>query len=815
LNIRGVGLALAVIGSVVFATPAFGATLTVDDNGAECPAAQYTSVQSAVDAAGFGDTVAICDGTYVEGSGAASTNALTINKSLTIKGVGADQVTIEPKRTGDIVVGGNHAYGQIAATNPVLRDCIGNIVSICGGSSFPITVDISGVTIDGNGVYSEVGALFLDAGGSLTRSRVTGIVTSEQSTACPTTSPLNCLPGAYRANNVGIGVAQTTAAPSPPAGATPRNLLIDHDHIDQYNTVGILTDGATGDTPPLTASGLVNNATIRATSVIGRLECQNFEANGNCSSVGLLTTGPLQGQDGVRVTAGASAAVTDSTLSQNLVNGTGAPTRSTNTVPNTTNNANLKLGAGARMIGAAASSIARSNVVDNAYGVYNVALDGTTPNTALPVIAQNNWWGLRYTSATSNPGPAISPLSNPPVPENPVNGSPVVDATCLPTTGPAVPNSDTVNFCPFRNGPQSDPTSGEYPVVDGPIPVNDASPTVSLVSDQALYNRGDTVHLTATASDDFGVKSVSFYDGADPIGSVSAPPYTQDFQIPANAPCGSRSFGATAKDSANQTSSADPVVVSIDEPTFHCAAHAISIDFDAPVPTVIAEAGTSVSATPTADAPVTQVEFFLGARSVCTDTVAPYTCNVVPLDAENGSQTLRAVVTDDFSQTAEVSTPVTVSEFAPGVPSVTFDNPPSTLTETGATFTALPVTDTAHGATVQNVKFSIGARLVCTDTVAPYTCNIIPIRAERGNQTISAVVTDSASQTASASTPVVVPQFHPNVPEITLDNPPASIPQGGATVNATPVVDADAGASVQKVDFFLGTRLVCTDTAAP
>jgi hypothetical protein len=216
-----------------------------------------------------------------------------------------------------------------------------------------------------------------------------------------------------------------------------------------------------------------------------------------------------------------------------------------------------------------------------------------------------------------------------------------------------------------------------------------------------------------------------------------------------------------------------------------------------------------------AHASVSQVEFFLGSRSVCVDTTAPYSCNVVPLDSESGSQTLRAVVTDSFEQTAEASTPVTVSEFAPGSPSISFDSPPSTLPEAGATFTATPTVDTAHGATVQNVKFSIGARLVCTDTTAPYSCDIVPTRAERGNQSVTAVVTDSASQTASDTTPVTVPQFHPNAPSITLDSPPATIPGGGATVAATPTVDTDAGASVQKVDFFLGTRLVCTDTTAP
>ncbi len=250
-------------------------------------------------------------------------------------------------------------------------------------------MDISGVTFDGNGVYSEVGVLFLDATGSLVRSRVTNVVTSEDNAAFN-------FPGGYRSNNFGYGVAQTTAASSAPPGAQPRPLLIDNSRIDKYNKLGVLIDGATNDNPPLTPSGVVNAGTIRGSSIIGRTQCINFKANGNCAAVGLLTTGPTFGQDGLRVTAGSTATVSDSIMSQNLVNGSGAPTRSSNTVPNSTNNDNLPLGSGARFIGAGTSSISTSNIVDNAYGAQNLGLDGSTASTSPLLDADTNWWGLRY-----------------------------------------------------------------------------------------------------------------------------------------------------------------------------------------------------------------------------------------------------------------------------------------------------------------------------------------------------------------------------------------------------------------------------------
>ena len=126
------------------AQTASAANLYVDDDGMQCPAATYSSVQSAVDAAVLGDAVVVCEGIYSEGPGTEGTNGLTISKSIDIKGAGAEKVTIQPTRA-------TPTGGQIAAASPVLRDGIGNIISITGTPEAPITVDISGVTVSGGG----------------------------------------------------------------------------------------------------------------------------------------------------------------------------------------------------------------------------------------------------------------------------------------------------------------------------------------------------------------------------------------------------------------------------------------------------------------------------------------------------------------------------------------------------------------------------------------------------------------------------------------------------------------------------------------
>ena len=65
--------------TIASAISGFAATLTVDDDHLQCPGAQYTSIQAAVNAAKNGDTINVCPGTYPE--------QVTVTKNLNINGV--------------------------------------------------------------------------------------------------------------------------------------------------------------------------------------------------------------------------------------------------------------------------------------------------------------------------------------------------------------------------------------------------------------------------------------------------------------------------------------------------------------------------------------------------------------------------------------------------------------------------------------------------------------------------------------------------------------------------------------------------------
>jgi hypothetical protein len=702
---------VAAVGSLLLATGAEGATRTVDDNLADCPAATYVSIQDAVDAATTGDTIAVCPGDYAEGTGQPGTNALTITKSLTVKGAGAGLVHISPKAT-------SLTGGAILEAAPDIRNGIGDVIAIVGTPTRPLEVHLSGITADGydgigRPIAVEAGIVFLDAQGSVVRSRVTNVVTSEGDNAYTK-------PGGWRGDQPGYGIVQTSNATLAPVDGA-RRLVIERTRIDKYNKAGVLIDGAQNDTAPFVASGAINSAELRGDQIVGRTECVNYAGTGNCSNVGLLTTGPLFGQDGVLVTAAGRVTVLDSLISQNLVNGTGAPARSTvaatgAVTPNSTNNANLALGAGIRLVGAGLtsysssngqvilSSASSSNITDNAYGVLNLGLDGTTTSTGTPTSAtslgnvfkaENNFWGLNY-YRSSNPGPATAPTDNPPVPENPVSGTaPVVDG--------AGTTSDSVDYFPFRAGMQADMSAGEWPILGAPIPVDDAAPTVTLTAATTVA-RGHTLALAAMPQDDFGVKQVTFYDGAATLGASGLPPYAVTEAIPAGAACGVRALTAVAEDSLGQTTLAhgsvtvtgcdagpgtppvDPDPTPVDPGptpspiTAGPAAPNAALPVDpSPItagpaapkvalvtpPSTLTAGGATLTLAPSAQAGIKEVTVYLGTRRICTLTAAPWTCRVVPTGADVGGQVLRAIVVDATGQTAETSQVLTVAKFKP------------------------------------------------------------------------------------------------------------------------------------------------------
>ena len=105
-------------------------------------------------------------------------------------------------------------------------------------------MNISGVTIDGAGVYAEAGVLFRDAQGSIPRSRITNIVTTETAFDTPRAGEYKGSPDGFASPRSRSGGRHDVV----PLTTTPRVIRVDHTRVDKYNSAGILLDGATGDT---------------------------------------------------------------------------------------------------------------------------------------------------------------------------------------------------------------------------------------------------------------------------------------------------------------------------------------------------------------------------------------------------------------------------------------------------------------------------------------------------------------------------------------------------------------------------------------
>src|SRR3954469_25915812 len=263
------------------------------------------------------------------------------------------QSAIDAAKSGDTIriCEGSYA-GALKIGKPLaLRGAGADLVTVKDGITATKDVTISGVTVDGGGILVD------GAKATVARTRVTNIVSSEAADAYSK-------PRGWRSDFPGIGIEQRGKG-----GA----LTLDHVRVERYNRVGVAIAG---------------KGVVRGSQIIGRVVCQNFPKDGDCSSPATVSDGPLFGQDGVRVQGG-SVDVVDSTISQNLVEGSGAPQAGT-----PLGNDALALGAGVRLLGAGPSTISRSNIVDNAYGVQNLTADGSGANTTTPVKAEDDWWGL-------------------------------------------------------------------------------------------------------------------------------------------------------------------------------------------------------------------------------------------------------------------------------------------------------------------------------------------------------------------------------------------------------------------------------------
>jgi subtilisin family serine protease len=328
-------------------------------------------------------------------------------------------------------------------------------------------------------------------------------------------------------------------------------------------------------------------------------------------------------------------------------------------------------------------------------------------------------------------------------------------------------------------------------------------PTVTMTSPLAGASLSKTVTLGATASDNFGVSRVDFYDGSTLLGSDNSTPYSLswDTRTVAN---GAHALSAHAFDAAGfEGTSVVNVTVNNDTtpPT---------VAFTAPAAGATVTGNATINATASDNVSVVRVELWEGAVKMNTDSAAPYTFTWNTRQSSNGSHTLTLKAFDLAGNVGSVDRTVTSNnDFTAPTVAMTAPAEGATLTGTAVTLSA----NASDNVGITKVEFYVGTAMVGSDTTAPYSFSLNTRTIANGAKAITAKAFDAAANT-TVSAPV----------NVTIDNdmtgPTCNMtsPANGATVSGVVTMTATASDDrgvVTKVDFFVGSTLLGTDTTAP
>ena len=328
------------------------------------------------------------------------------------------------------------------------------------------------------------------------------------------------------------------------------------------------------------------------------------------------------------------------------------------------------------------------------------------------------------------------------------------------------------------------------------------APTATLTAPAAGATLRNNVTLTATASDNFGVTSVEFYDGTTRLSADSTAPYSYVWNT-RTAPNGARTLTVRAYDAAGLVGVSPGVSVTLDNDL-----SAPTVSFTSPAAGAIVRGSVSLSASATDNVGVTKVEFYEGSTRLGTDTLAPFTASWGTASGPNGGRTVTARAYDAAGNIGVTERTVVVDNDILD-PSVTLTSPTEGATLTGTvTFSATANDDKG----VTRVAFFIGTIQAGTDTTAPYTFNYNTRILPSGPKVLTARAYDAAGNMGVSQSVNVTFDNDLSAPTTSLTSPAA-----GSTLTGVAVLEAVASddRGVSRVDFYAGSVLLGSDTTAP
>jgi hypothetical protein len=381
-RIGAVALALAAAPGTASA-----ATLNVDDDRADCPSAGYTSIQAAVNAAQAGDVVAICPGVYEEGPDTVpngGANAVNITKMITLRGAGADKVTIRPKP----------ALTSLLGTTTTYRNGTGAVIGV-NRNGVRTLVDISGVTVEAGTTAVGAAVKFWNSEGSLTASRIRSV------------APLSADQG------YGVVIASNLAGDR-------LAVRVAGVELSGYAKAGVVLDS----TQQAPAAGVLAT-TIQGNTITGA------GPQPTAAQQGVLATGLVSGSISGNVITANRLDDADPGTTTDDVSSAGVRLVDLDLSPASPTSTNTKL------------TVTGNNIAGNGYGVINES--GAGVDQVTPFTATGNWWGDVAGPSLGLPRTVGDPVNG--ATPGPAAGSTMAvnyaNARTTPITVPTVPGATT------------------------------------------------------------------------------------------------------------------------------------------------------------------------------------------------------------------------------------------------------------------------------------------------------------------------------------------------------------------------------------
>lgn len=285
----------------------------------------------------------------------------------------------------------------------------------------------------------------------------------------------------------------------------------------------------------------------------------------------------------------------------------------------------------------------------------------------------------------------------------------------------------------------------------GSVAGDTTKPAVSLSATPTALSGAGTVSLVATASDNVGVKSVTFYRGDTKLAEDTTSPY--EYSDTVSAASGTLTYRAVATDTSGNVSDAATASVTVTAPSTGTPP-TVSASLTQTTPGQVL-----ITADAKDDQGVTKVEFYEGDKLLSTAIAAPYTAALNYTAAQNGSHTITVKAYDAQNNvaTATVTFAVAVTTVSnDAVPTVALSSSNTPLNRPGTlTFTA----DAKDDRGIARVEFYLDGTLISTATAAPYTASVQLAALENSTHTVTARAYDTAGQTAAAAQTFTVGVF--------------------------------------------------------